>query len=902
MSDIWVACPECATDREVAELEHGCCPFCSTQLIDIPKEPLPRTIQVPVLPKPKQVRTRQKKVQLAEPSQPTQEAAPEPKFKPLTQEERLASEEEAYRMPYDSPHGAMDSDIEKELASRVLCRRKLMPFIQRFRPKYKAGWVHQDICRRLEKFVQDVADGKEPRLLLMMPPRSGKSEIGSRHLPAWVLGKYPEWEIIAGSHTSSLTMSFSRYVRDLIRDPAYTAIFPAARLDPSSQSVENWNIVGGGGYLAAGVGTGITGRGAHILLLDDLVKDMEAADSPTIRENTWEWYCSTAYTRLAPGGGVLGIMCMTGDTPVLLADGTEQRLDTLTPGTQIATYARGTLAKTTVAAVKSSGRDLVYKITMSSGGVVRANQRHPFLTVAPSGEVSWTRLKHLTTAYKIVAVKGSGENTEVSHARLKGVSCLPSVEDFATVTMESRNGPLGTVLHLRTTNPGEMHGSSIGTESPLPSTTLCTPSKTVAVQSANAPLLKGSLQNTGKTNSQSITAMRQEELEDCSAMTATQESDILLMSQWHLPPRGISDFTLEKIVSIELDGEEEVFDVQVDHTENFIANGLVSHNTWWNEDDWAGRIQQVMDAGEGDKFEIIRYPAINDSGDEYILLKNPGQPIVQFKADDPTPIPDGARLTRPHNTAIHPERYTTEAMMRIRANLKAGGQIRVWNALYQQNPTPDSGTHFTKEMFRFYSSPPPRNEMYIYQAWDFAITELEQNDYTVGVTIGVDHRDWCYVLDMKRFKTADGILLAETVVEYAKEWQPAAIGVEDGQIWKSIKTSFDKACAEKHYWPSFEVLVPLTDKMVRAGPLKGRMQGGRVLFDELMSGYTEMKKELLFFPGGKHDDIVDALAWCVRLILSREPPKQVLPKQPKSWRDNLNQYAEGEMGISHMCS
>ena len=70
--------------------------------------------------------------------------------------------------------------------------------------------------------------------------------------------------------------------------------------------------------MAAGVGTGITGRGAHILLLDDLVKDIEAADSATIKENTWEWYASTAYTRLAPGGGVLGLT--TGELNRLFTD------------------------------------------------------------------------------------------------------------------------------------------------------------------------------------------------------------------------------------------------------------------------------------------------------------------------------------------------------------------------------------------------------------------------------------------------------------------------------------------------------------------------------------------------------------------------------------------------------
>ena len=172
--------------------------------------------------------------------------------------------EEAYQLPYEPPtfdfqHAA--GSPEQELAQRELCRRRLLPFIQRFRPKYNAGWVHADICRRLERFMRQVERGEEPRLLLMCPPRSGKSEIGSRHFAPWVLGQHPDWEIIAASHTSSLSMSFSRYIRDLMRNPAYGAVFPDAVLDPSSQSTENWNLTRGGGYLAAGVGTGITGRG-----------------------------------------------------------------------------------------------------------------------------------------------------------------------------------------------------------------------------------------------------------------------------------------------------------------------------------------------------------------------------------------------------------------------------------------------------------------------------------------------------------------------------------------------------------------------------------------------------------------------------------------------------------------
>lgn len=721
------------------------------------------------------------------------------------------------------------------------------------------------------------------------------SEISSRHYAAWVLGQHPDWEIIAASHTGSLTMSFSRYLRDLIRDPAYSAVFPDAVLDPSSQSVENWNLTKGGGYLAAGVGTGITGRGAHILLLDDLVKDIEAADSITIRDNTWEWYISTAYTRLAPGGGVLGLMCMTGDTLVLLADGSQRRLDAVRADDQIATYENGCLTTSRVAAMKSSGRDSIYKITTTSGKIVRANQRHPFLTVTPEGELAWTRVKNLTTGHRIVARSGNGGSGKASPVQPKDATSRLSAEACAAPTTTRKNGPTATAHDQTTTSPDAPLASSTVTESQGPTTTPCTLPK---VESAPSVVtIETDSLRTGRTSSQWITVTIPDGCEDYSATTVMPGSDTLRLSRWHLPQQNISDFIAEQVASIEADGEEEVFDLQVDRTENFIANGMVSHNTWWHDDDWAGRIQNAMAAGEGDQFEVVRYPAINEKGDEYLLADDT---IVEIPLG--FTVPDGARRTRKHNTAIHPERYSTGAMLRIKRNAIAGGMKRTWDALYQQNPIPDEGNYFSKEMFRFYSTPPARNEMYVYQAWDFAITTDKTSDYTVCSTVGVDHRDSQYVLDVRRFKTSDGIQLAEMMVDMALQWGAESIGVEDGQIWKAIETQFLRACEEKRHFPAFEVLKPLTDKMVRANPLKGRMQAGKVYFDKNAHWWTDLQKEMLHFPAGKHDDQIDSLAWVTRLILTRSAPrdKRLEPKL-KSWKDDLTRFMENGGG-SHMAA
>ena len=371
------------------------------------------------------------------------------------------------------------------------------------------------------------------------------------------------------------------------------------------------------------------------------------------------------------------------------------------------------------------------------------------------------------------------------------------------------------------------------------------------------------------------------------------------LSQWHSPLPNTSDFTLEDVVSVEFDCIEEVFDVQIAHTENFIANGMVSHNTWWSEDDWAGRIQEAM-KGDGEKFEIVRYPAINDEGDEYIL---PDDSIEQIPPG--SPVPEGSVMTRPMNSALHPERYDFKALIKKKLNYMAAGMVRMWNALYQQNPTPDSGIMFTKDLFRRYVHAPSRRGRLIYQAWDFAITEQTTSDWTVCATIMQDEFDNLYVLDVFRFKSDDGNAIVEHMIDQYLLWDADYLGMEDSQIWKSIRSQFEKRCKERKVYPSTQILVPLTDKLVRANPLKGRMQLGKVLFPEANSRpwIDVCVREMIVFPNGKHDDQVDALAWAVRMTLERPPPKDPTPKPkgPESWKKKLQRMLSGQGG-GHMAA
>lgn len=197
------------------------------------------------------------------------------------------------------------NEAQRELAQRELTRKYLIASVMRFNKEYLAGWVHKDICARLERFMRDVEEGKSPRLMLQMPPRHGKSTLVSIEFPAWVLGHHPDWEIITCSYAETLALDFSRAVRERLRDKEYKVVFPRTVIDPLNQNAKGWKTSRKGGFLPAGVEGPITGKGAHILIIDDPVKNAMEAESETTRENAVRWYSTTAYSRLAPGGGVL---------------------------------------------------------------------------------------------------------------------------------------------------------------------------------------------------------------------------------------------------------------------------------------------------------------------------------------------------------------------------------------------------------------------------------------------------------------------------------------------------------------------------------------------------------------------------------------------------------------------
>jgi len=185
-------------------------------------------------------------------------------------------------------------------------RKHLIDFCIATNPKYEPNWHLDEIANELEKAEANTADWKI--LIIQVPPRHGKSELASINFPAWYLGRNPDKEIITASYSAELALDFGGKTRTLIDEPTYQGIFPNVSLKADEKSKAKWRTNKGGSYTSVGIGGAITGRGANILDIDDPIKNAEEASSEVIREKHWQWFLSTAYTRLEPGGRVILIL------------------------------------------------------------------------------------------------------------------------------------------------------------------------------------------------------------------------------------------------------------------------------------------------------------------------------------------------------------------------------------------------------------------------------------------------------------------------------------------------------------------------------------------------------------------------------------------------------------------
>ena len=734
---------------------------------------------------------------------------------------------------------AMLAQVRRERA-----RRHLLPFTLYTYPIYQAGWFHKEICDDLDQFLADVIAKKSPRLIIQAPPRSGKTELVSRRFPPYALGKRPDLSFIATSYAADLSSRNNRDVQRVMEDDTYGELFPETRLwGANVRTVANgswmrnsdiFEVVGRRGvYRSAGVGGGITGMGADVAIIDDPIKDDVEATSDVYRQRVWDWYTTTLYTRLAPGGGVLIIMCMTGDTPVLMADGTEKPLAQIAVGDNIATYRDGALSISTVRNWKSQGCDSIYEIRTRSGRLLRANERHPFL-VCREGGLRWIRLKNLKVGDRLVGASGVG-----SSAGSLGVGSQLSARASARPTTTRTDGLAESVHPQSTLTPDGQPGSSTATGSAPTSTTPPSSGRVGSALSVESHRPSETPGLTGTASSASTTITRLGNCGACCATTATSPSATAGPQRTSDAPLSTYRIEHDEIVAIVAAGREEVFDLQVEETENFIANGVVAHNTRWHEDDLVGRLLEAQRKGEGDKWVVKRYPAIAEEDEKH----------------------------RKMGEALHPERYPVTALVGEdgKGGIKQAVGGRVWVSLYQQRPSAAGGTIFQRDNWRYFKMPevPPGEAdpvawlikalgiTRVVQSWDTAHKMKEVNDFSSCVTFG-EVKDGWLVLDVLKRRMEFPELKRTAVALHAK-WRPHVVLIEDKSSGQSLLQEL-----------KLETRIPMVgvqidkDKVARANAVSPLHEAGRYKLPEGADWVYDFVNSMSSFPNGAHDDDVDA--------------------------------------------
>ncbi len=724
--------------------------------------------------------------------------------------------------PFDSTRDTM-AKVREQLEAGTYTFQAWLTVVS---ATYTWDWKHQLF---LYKQLDRVTSGEINRLQIAMPPRHTKSETVTVRYAAWRLEQNPSLRIVIGAYNQKLANKFSRKIRRLLH----------GRIEFSTdcKAVEEWETLAGGGIRAIGVGSGITGYGADLIIIDDPVKSRKQAESETYRDNTWEWFGDDLYTRLEPGGQIILIQCMVGETPVLMSDGTEKPLKNIKVGDVVATYDNGQLSTSKVLNWKNQGSDYIYAIKMKSGIIVKANERHPFL-VCRNGVTEWIRLRNLKTGDKVVSVMRSGEHIEESNVLLTDAINPQNVKDIVTPTTAKLDGQADTDRRQLIRHQDAPH--ICDTDTALTSMSI---TKSSTDKGENVLFVSNRLPQTsaliGAASSALTTTTPQEKLEDYYATIATSQSDTENQKKFYSKPLNTCEITQDEIVEITESGCEDVFDIQVERTENFIANGLVSHNTRWHDDDLSGRLQKEMLEEDGEHWEIVSLPALAEENDP---------------------------LGRKIGEALCPERYDEEALAKRKKKLGAYS----FAALFQQRPIPSEGGLFKFSWFgKDTIKEKAPDGLRWARGYDLAISQRTSADYTASFRCAFDKEGNLWIADgfckrieypeQKRYVIAR--MKAEGRTEHGIEKALHGIAlVQDLRRVESIRAVALRA-------------VPVdADKYTRALPWANLAEEGKLFFVRGTGSWIrELIEELIVFTGkgDTHDDRVDAISVAVQMLSKR---------------------------------
>lgn len=191
---------------------------------------------------------------------------------------------------------------------------------------------------------------------------------------------------------------------------------------------------------------------------------------------------------------------------------------------------------------------------------------------------------------------------------------------------------------------------------------------------------------------------------------------------------------------------------------------------------------------------------------------------------------------------------------------KAKTQPRMWAGLYQQRPAPEEGNYFRKDTIVEYRPDDLPRDLRIYVGADYAVRRGQDNDRFCFLPAGMDNNGRLWILPDWYWTTADAGEAVEKMLEIGRRRKPICWWSGRENITGSIAPFLNKRMHETNTFIPIEELSESRDKESKAQSIKARMSAKMVMFPSFAPDWDEALHEILTFPGGVHDDFVDALA------------------------------------------
>lgn len=212
-----------------------------------------------------------------------------------------------------------------------------------------------------------------------------------------------------------------------------------------------------------------------------------------------------------------------------------------------------------------------------------------------------------------------------------------------------------------------------------------------------------------------------------------------------------------------------------------------------------------------------------------------------------------------------PEKWPIRAIEKEREEFALLGKTDLWYMNKMCECISPMSQKFKREYFKYYDRVPDLRGMNIYTAVDLAVSQKVNADYSAIVTIGVNNAGHWFVLDVE-YGRYDPSTTMDAIFSAVQKWRPLNVGIEMVAYQSALQHFLEKEMPQRGIFFRITPLKAERKKELRIDAIQPRFVTGTVWFKSQAVWLPEIESELLAYPHGARDDVIDALAYFEQMV------------------------------------